>query len=62
LNAQIVRLSQEKLFQQRDGFGLAIILQVNFRKLKKERARFTHYALLDVEIGEAFERANFFGG
>src|SRR5207249_4893870 len=61
LNAQIIRLGQEKLFQKRDGFGLAIILQVNFRELKKERARLAHYALLDVEIGEALERANFFG-
>src|SRR4029077_3332959 len=34
---------------------------MNFRKLEKERTRFAHHALLNVKIGEAFERANFFG-
>src|SRR5262249_29156147 len=37
-------------------------LEVNFRELQKERARLAHYALLNVEVREAFERANFFRG
>src|SRR5579859_530726 len=34
---------------------------MNFRELEEERARFAHDPLLDVQIGEAFERTNFLG-
>src|SRR5215470_11072141 len=62
LDAQVVRLSLEELFQQSDGFSLAIVLQVNFGKLQEERARFAQNALLDIQVREALQRLNLFRG
>jgi hypothetical protein len=62
LNAKIVGFREEKLFEEADGFRLAIILEMNFGELQEERAGFAHYALLDVKVGELFEGANFFRG
>ena len=36
------------------------MLQVNFRQLQKQRARFTHDALLHIEIGQPFQGLDFF--
>ncbi len=35
-----------------------MVLQVNLRQLEKQRAGLTHYTLLDVEVGQLFQRTN----
>jgi len=60
LDAKIVRLSLQQLLQQADRFGLAILLQLNFSQLQEKRPGLAHYALLNVEVGEFFERPNLF--
>src|SRR5262249_18199645 len=54
LNAEIVGFGEKQFFQEANRLRLAIVLQMNFRELEKEGARFTHYALLHVEISETF--------
>ena len=51
----------KQLLQQRDGFRLAIILEVDFGELQEQRPRLAHHPLLDVQIGQFLERANLFG-
>jgi len=61
LNAKIVRLREEKFLQEADSFRLAVILEMDFRELQEERAGLAHDPLLDVKVGQFFERANLFG-
>ena len=56
LHARIFRLDFEQAVQHFDGFGSAIGFQMNFGNLQEKRPRLAEHALLNVEIGEAFER------
>src|SRR5579859_4663808 len=60
LNAEIVRLCEKKLFQEADGFGLTVVLEVDFRKLQKERTGLAHHPLLNIKVGQLFQGANLF--
>src|SRR6476661_6571330 len=62
LDAEIVGLREEKFFQEADGFGLAIVLEVDFRELQKERTGLAHHSLLDIKVSQLFKGANFFRG
>ncbi len=62
LNAEIVRLREEKFFKKTNGFGLAVVLEMDFSKLQEERASFAHDPLLDVQVGQLFKGANLFRG
>ena len=59
LNAKIVGFRKQKLSQQGNRLGLTVVLQMNFRELKEQRARFAHYALLHVQVSQPLERFDF---
>jgi len=42
---------QETRFHKRNGLRAVAIFSGEFPQVEEERARFAHYALLDVEIG-----------
>ena len=61
LDAQIVGLRHQQLFQQSHRFGLPIALQVNLGELHEQRPRLAHHPLLDIQVGKFLERAYLFG-
>jgi len=61
LDPEIIGFGEKQLFQQPNGFRLAIVLQVNLGQLEEKGTGLAHHALLNVEVGELFERADFLG-
>ena len=59
LYAQVFRLDVEQAVQHFDGTLRVIRFQVRFGNLQEKRTRFAEHSLLDVEVGEAFERRQF---
>ena len=61
LHARIFRFDFEQAVQHFDRFRRAVGLQMRFGDLQEQRARFAQHALLNVEVGEPFERREFGG-
>ncbi len=60
MDAGIIRFGVEQLTEQGGGLGGAIGALVQIGHLKIQGAGFAHHALLNIEIGQALERANLF--
>ena len=59
LHAQVFRLHVEQAMQHFDSALRVIGFQVRFGDLQEKRTRLAQHSLLNVEVGEAFERRQF---